>query len=49
VRDPAVVVAPPHGLCLEEVRYPAPGELAGRAELTRRFRPGPPSGPASTP
>ena len=25
VRDPAVRVVPPHGLCLEEVRYPEPG------------------------
>jgi tRNA pseudouridine38-40 synthase len=41
VRDPAVVVAPPHGLCLEEVRYPADAELAPRAELTRRLRPAP--------
>jgi tRNA pseudouridine38-40 synthase len=38
-RDPAVNVAPPHPLCLEEVRYPAPGELAARARLTRRVRP----------
>jgi tRNA pseudouridine38-40 synthase len=38
VRDPAVRVVPPHGLCLEEVRYPAPGQLAARAELTRRVR-----------
>ena len=44
VRHPAVVVAPPHGLCLEEVRYPADqGDLAARAELTRRFRPAPAS------
>jgi tRNA pseudouridine38-40 synthase len=49
VRDPAVVVAPPHGLCLEEVRYPAgQGELAARAELTRRFRPAPRPAPAAT-
>jgi tRNA pseudouridine38-40 synthase len=42
VRDPAVVVAPPHGLCLEEVRYPpGQGELAARAEFTRRSRPAP--------
>ena len=41
VRDPAVIVAPPHGLCLEEVRYPADAELAARAGLTRRFRPAP--------
>ncbi len=38
VRDPAVQVVPPHGLCLEEVRYPAPGELAARAAVTRRVR-----------
>jgi tRNA pseudouridine38-40 synthase len=38
VRDPAVLVVPPHGLCLEEVRYPAPGQLAARATLTRRVR-----------
>jgi tRNA pseudouridine38-40 synthase len=38
VRDPAVQVVPPHGLCLEEVRYPEPGELAARASLTRRVR-----------
>ena len=42
VRDPAVIVAPPHGLCLEEVRYPADAELAARAALTRRLRPAPP-------
>ena len=38
VRDPAVRVVPPHGLCLEEVRYPAPGQLAARAALTRQVR-----------
>ncbi len=38
VRDPAVPVVPPHGLCLEEVRYPPPGQLAGRAQATRRVR-----------
>jgi tRNA pseudouridine38-40 synthase len=38
VRDPAVRVAPPHGLCLEEVGYPAPGELAARAAQTRSRR-----------
>jgi tRNA pseudouridine38-40 synthase len=38
VRDPAVRVAPPHPLCLEEVRYPAPADLATRAALTRRVR-----------
>jgi tRNA pseudouridine38-40 synthase len=41
VRDPAVVVAPPHGLCLEEVRYPADADLTARAALTRRFRQAP--------
>jgi tRNA pseudouridine38-40 synthase len=38
VRDPAVHVVPPHGLCLEEVRYPPDAELAGRAAQTRRLR-----------
>jgi tRNA pseudouridine38-40 synthase len=38
VRDPAVVVAPPHPLCLEQVGYPADGDLAARAQLTRRVR-----------
>jgi len=38
VRDPAVRVVPPHGLCLAEVRYPAPDRLAARAALTRRVR-----------
>ena len=38
VRDPAVRVVPPHGLCLEEVRYPEPDRLAERAALTRRMR-----------
>jgi tRNA pseudouridine38-40 synthase len=38
VRDPAVRVAPPHGLSLEEVAYPPPDQLAGRAVLTRRVR-----------
>jgi tRNA pseudouridine38-40 synthase len=37
-RDPAVIVAPSHGLTLEEVRYPPDGELAARAEQTRRLR-----------
>jgi tRNA pseudouridine38-40 synthase len=39
VRDPAVPVVPPHVLCLEEVRYPPPGQLAQRALATRRVRP----------
>jgi tRNA pseudouridine38-40 synthase len=38
VRDSQVNVAPAHGLCLEEVRYPEAGELAHRARLTRRVR-----------
>ncbi|HEY2580066.1 MAG TPA: tRNA pseudouridine(38-40) synthase TruA [Streptosporangiaceae bacterium] len=38
VRDPAVHVAPPHPLCLEEVRYPPDSELAARALVTRRRR-----------
>lgn len=38
VRDPGVRVVPPYGLCLEEVRYPEPGQLAARAALTRRVR-----------
>jgi tRNA pseudouridine38-40 synthase len=38
IRDPAVRVVPPHGLCLEEVGYPPPGELAARAAASRRVR-----------
>ena len=38
VRDPGVRVVSPHGLSLEEVRYPDPGQLAARAALTRRLR-----------
>jgi tRNA pseudouridine38-40 synthase len=49
VRDPRVRVAPPHGLCLEEVRYPPDAGLPDRALATRRVRdldsPGP--GPGS--
>jgi len=45
IRDSAVPVVPPHGLCLEEVRYPPPGQLARRAQATRRVRP-PPAEPA---
>jgi tRNA pseudouridine38-40 synthase len=37
-RDPAARVAPPHPLCLEEVGYPDPAEMAGRAAATRRIR-----------
>jgi tRNA pseudouridine38-40 synthase len=39
VRDSGVPVVPPHGLCLEEVCYPPPGQLARRALATRRVRP----------
>jgi tRNA pseudouridine38-40 synthase len=38
VRDPAVQVVPPHGLCLEEVRYPPSSQLAARASATRGVR-----------
>jgi tRNA pseudouridine38-40 synthase len=38
MRDPAAVVAAPHGLCLEEVRYPPDADLVARAQVTRRFR-----------
>jgi tRNA pseudouridine38-40 synthase len=38
VRDPAVVVAPPHPLCLEQVGYPAEADLAARARFTRQVR-----------
>ncbi|WP_193318233.1 tRNA pseudouridine(38-40) synthase TruA [Nonomuraea phyllanthi] len=38
VRDSGVHVAPAHGLCLEEVGYPAEAALAARAEATRRVR-----------
>jgi len=38
VRDPRVTVVHAHGLTLEEVAYPADGELAGRAESARRLR-----------
>lgn len=37
-RDPAVRVAAPHGLCLEEVGYPVPAAMADRAAATRRVR-----------
>jgi tRNA pseudouridine38-40 synthase len=39
VRDSAVPVVPPHGLCLEEVCYPPAGQLGQRALATRRVRP----------
>jgi tRNA pseudouridine38-40 synthase len=38
VRDPAVRVTAPHGLCLDEVGYPPVGALAARAAETRRLR-----------
>nr|WP_281496749.1 tRNA pseudouridine(38-40) synthase TruA [Ornithinimicrobium sp. F0845] len=38
VRDPRVTVMPAHGLCLEEIVYPADEELAGRAEQARATR-----------
>ncbi len=37
-RHPGVNVVPPHGLSLEEVRYPADEELAARALEARRIR-----------
>ena len=37
-RHPGVNVVPPHGLSLEEVRYPADAELAARAAEARRKR-----------
>ncbi len=38
VRDPGVVVMPPHGLSLEAVAYPPDGELAARADEARAVR-----------
>jgi tRNA pseudouridine38-40 synthase len=38
VRDPAVTVVAPHGLCLEEIRYPHAAQLSARASATRRIR-----------
>ena len=38
VRDPRVVVAPAHGLVLEEVAYPADDQLAARAATARAVR-----------
>ncbi|HEY6795998.1 MAG TPA: tRNA pseudouridine(38-40) synthase TruA [Kineosporiaceae bacterium] len=38
VRDPAVTVAPPHGLVLEEVGYPDVAGLAERARQARAVR-----------
>ncbi|MFI5084419.1 MAG: tRNA pseudouridine(38-40) synthase TruA [Actinomycetales bacterium] len=38
VRDAKSVLAPPHPLVLEEVKYPDDGELLARAQLTRARR-----------
>jgi tRNA pseudouridine38-40 synthase len=38
VRDPAAPVAPPHGLCLEEVTYPPEDQLAQRVSQARARR-----------
>ncbi len=38
VRHPGVNVVPPHGLSLEEVRYPPPEDLAARAAEARHMR-----------
>jgi tRNA pseudouridine38-40 synthase len=38
LRDSGVFVAPAHGLCLEQVRYPPDSEQADRAAVTRRLR-----------
>lgn len=38
VRDPAVTVVAPHGLCLVAVGYPPDGLLAARAAQTRQLR-----------
>jgi tRNA pseudouridine38-40 synthase len=38
VRDPAVPVVPPHGLCLAEVGYPADAGLAARATAAQQLR-----------
>ena len=48
VRDSGVMVAPAHGLTLEEVRYPPAAELATRARTARALRSHPPDvgGPA---
>jgi tRNA pseudouridine38-40 synthase len=37
-RHPSVNVLPPHGLTLEEVKYPSDAELAARVEETRKIR-----------
>lgn len=45
-RDPAVRVARPHGLTLEEVAYPADDQLAARAKAARALRTLPRGAPA---
>jgi tRNA pseudouridine38-40 synthase len=42
-RDPAAPVVGPHGLCLEEVGYPADADLAARATAARNLRTAPPA------
>jgi len=49
VRDPAAPVAGPHGLCLEEVGYPADAALAARAAAARNLRTAPVPGPVPGP
>lgn len=46
IRDPAVAVVAPHGLCLEEVAYPPDEELASRARQARTLRDPLSGGPA---
>ena len=48
VRDSAVHVVRPHGLTLEEVGYPADGELAARNLAARNRRSLPVTGPLAT-
>jgi tRNA pseudouridine38-40 synthase len=47
-RSSAVTVAPPHGLTLVEVGYPADADLAARAATTRRRRATPTATPPPT-
>jgi tRNA pseudouridine38-40 synthase len=49
VRDPAIRVMAPHGLCLEEVGYPPPDALASRAAEARHLRVPTPCRPVVTP
>lgn len=50
-RDPRVTVMPAHGLCLEEISYPPPDQLAARAEQAKSVRedPGQSSSCSSSP